>query len=385
MSSFNEILENVTISSNSIDIQLPFVSVCTPTFNRRPFIPFIKKCFEHQTYPKDRMEWIIIDDGFDPVGDLFDDVPQAKYFYFPEHMNLGKKRNLMHTKCSGDIIVYMDDDDYYPPERVSHAVEVLTSNPNILAAGSSEMHIYFDSIKSIMQFGPYGPNHATAATFAFKKELLLISSYDDNALLAEEKNFLQNYTVPFIQLNTLKTILVFSHKHNSLNKDKMLENAEVSLAKPSRYNIYNFMNDPELINFYVKNVNSILETYEPGNSKYKPKILEEIKKVEERQRTLKIVANRMNEFGSKYNTNVISLETIIMDYEEKISNKDFIISELIKKTKQYYEEINNLKNQLSQNNTTTMSNASQQLHQQTHQQQPNSLSSNKKNKNKNKK
>ena len=50
--------------------ELPFVSICTPTFNRRPFIPYIKKCFEHQTYPKERMEWIIIDDGFDPVGDL---------------------------------------------------------------------------------------------------------------------------------------------------------------------------------------------------------------------------------------------------------------------------------------------------------------------------
>ena len=137
--------------------ELPFVSICTPTFNRRPFIPYIKKCFENQTYPKEKMEWIIIDDGFDPVGDLFEDVPQAKYFYFPEHMSLGKKRNLMHSKCSGDIIVYMDDDDYYPPERVSHAVETLMSNPTALVAGSSEMHIYFDSIKSIMQYFGFLP------------------------------------------------------------------------------------------------------------------------------------------------------------------------------------------------------------------------------------
>ena len=216
--------DNIIINlANTTQVsQLPFVSICTPTFNRRPFIPYLKKCFNHQTYPKDRIEWIIIDDGFDPVGDLFEDVPQAKYFYFPEHMNLGKKRNLMHSKCSGDIIVYMDDDDYYPPERVSHAVDALTSNPNVLAAGSSEMHIYFDSIKSIMKFGPYGPNHATAATFAFKKELLAVSSYNDDALLAEESSFLKNYTIPFVQLDTMKTILVFSHQHNSLNKDKML-------------------------------------------------------------------------------------------------------------------------------------------------------------------
>ena len=34
------------------------VSVCTPTFNRRPFIPSILKCFQHQDY-KGAIEWII--------------------------------------------------------------------------------------------------------------------------------------------------------------------------------------------------------------------------------------------------------------------------------------------------------------------------------------
>ena len=50
--------------------ELPFVSVCTPTFNRRPFIPYMIKCFNHQDYPKDRMEWIIIDDGTDKIEDI---------------------------------------------------------------------------------------------------------------------------------------------------------------------------------------------------------------------------------------------------------------------------------------------------------------------------
>ena len=89
---------------------LPLVSICTPTFNRRPFIPFIKKCIEQQTYPLSRIEWIIIDDGTDPIGDLVANMDCVKYFYYPEKMLLGKKRNLMHSKCSGDIIVYMDDD-----------------------------------------------------------------------------------------------------------------------------------------------------------------------------------------------------------------------------------------------------------------------------------
>ena len=121
----------------------PFVSVCTPTFNRRPFISHMVKCFESQDYPKDRMEWIIIDDVTDKIGELVSHIPQVKYFSYDEKMPLGEKRNLMHIKSKGDILVYMDDDDFYPPERVSHAVETLTNNPQALCAGSSEIYIYF--------------------------------------------------------------------------------------------------------------------------------------------------------------------------------------------------------------------------------------------------
>ena len=201
------------IKKSTLKIQphiFPFVSVCTPTFNRRPFIKFMIQCFEHQTYPKDKIEWIIVDDGTDPIKDLVEHMPQVKYFYYDDKMLLGKKRNLMHTKCSGDIIIYMDDDDYYPPDRISHAVETLQQNPTFLIAGSSEMHIYFESENKIYKFGPYKEFHSTAATFAFKKELLNNTNYDDDAALAEERQFLKNYTIPLKQLNPLKSILVFS-------------------------------------------------------------------------------------------------------------------------------------------------------------------------------
>ena len=58
--------------------ELPFVSICTPTFNRRPFIPFAIKCFMNQDYPKEKMEWIIIDDGTDKINDLVSNIPQVK-------------------------------------------------------------------------------------------------------------------------------------------------------------------------------------------------------------------------------------------------------------------------------------------------------------------
>jgi glycosyltransferase involved in cell wall biosynthesis len=62
--------------------KMPFISVCTPTFNRRPFIPMMIKCFENQTYPKNKIEWIIVDDGTDKIEDLVIDIPQVKYFKY---------------------------------------------------------------------------------------------------------------------------------------------------------------------------------------------------------------------------------------------------------------------------------------------------------------
>jgi glycosyltransferase involved in cell wall biosynthesis len=254
----------------------PFVSICTPTFNRRPFIPYLIKCFEQQTYPKEKMEWIIVDDGTDSIEDLVKHIPQVKYFRENKKMNLGKKRNFMHSKCSGEIIIYMDDDDYYPPERVSHAVESLVKNPQYLIAGSSEMHIYFDTHKKNYQFGPYAENHSTAATFAFRKKLLKKTKYDEGSFIAEEKQFLKNYTIPLLQLDTQKVILVCSHRHNSVNKEELLKNKEQSKISDSRFNAEDFIKDPELLEFYTSGVDKILENYDIGKPEKKPGLIKKI-------------------------------------------------------------------------------------------------------------
>ena len=264
---------------NNKDTKFPFVSVCTPTYNRRPFIPSMIKCFEHQTYPKDRIEWIIIDDGTDKIEELVKDIPQVKYYKYDEKMMLGKKRNLMHEKSCGDIIVYMDDDDYYPPTRISHAVTMLQTHPKALCSGSSEIYIYFKHINQMVQFGPYGPNHATAGTFAFKRKLLENNSYNNDAALAEEKGFLKDYTVPFVQLEPKKTILVFSHIHNTFDKKTLLDNRHPNFVKDSDKTVDDFISELELKDFYMNQIDVLLKDYEPGRPEMKPDVLKQIEEI----------------------------------------------------------------------------------------------------------
>jgi glycosyltransferase involved in cell wall biosynthesis len=263
----------------------PFVSVCTPTFNRRPFIENMFQCFRNQTYPKDRMEWIIVDDGTDKIHDLIAsaNIPQIKYFQLPEKLTLGAKRNYMHKQTKGSIIVYMDDDDYYPPERISHAVERLEEKKEALCAGSSEIYIYFKSLNRMVQCGPYGPNHATAGTFAFRAELLKQTEYENHAALAEERAFLKEYTVPFVQLDPMKTILVFSHEHNTFDKRKMLENPHPDYLKDSPKTVDDFIRtkkEGSIKDFFMNRIDKLLENYEPGLPKMKPDVLKQIKEIE---------------------------------------------------------------------------------------------------------
>jgi glycosyltransferase involved in cell wall biosynthesis len=315
------------MSSSSSSSLYPFVSICTPTFNRRPFYEMIIRCFKNQTYPAKRMEWIIIDDGTDKIEDLVRDIPQVKYFKYDTRMNLGKKRNLMHEKARGDILVYMDDDDYYPPDRVSHAVSVLQKNPGALIVGSSEMYIYFKHIEKMYKFGPYGPNHATAATFAFRRDLLKITKYDDHAALAEEKLFLKNYQVPMIQLESMKSILVFSHIHNTFDKKELLNGPASPYITLSDKRIADFIKEPEIADFFIHKIDDLLAQYEPGRPQNKPEVFKQIAEIKEQrtQQQLMQMNQQMNQM--KLQIDNMTKENIELKEKNEYLNKK--IKELI--------------------------------------------------------
>jgi hypothetical protein len=139
----------------------------------------------------------------------------------------------------------------------------------------------------MVQFGPYGPNHATAGTFAFRKELLQEHKYNNDACLAEEREFLKGYTVPFVQLDSMKTILVFSHRHNTFDKRTLLQDPFSNVMRLSDKTVHDFIKDESVIDFFMNLETALLE-YPPGEPIMKPDVMKEtqemIKKKEEMKR-----------------------------------------------------------------------------------------------------
>ena len=324
----------------------PFVSICTPTFNRRPFIPIIIKCFENQTYSRDKMEWIIVDDGTDKIEDLVAHLPYVKYFKYDEKMTLGKKRNLCNEKATGDIIVYMDDDDYYPAERVKHAVETL-KNSKALCAGSSAMFIYYKHIDKMLQFGPYGPNHATAATFAFKRELLEKTKFDEESSVAEERKFLKDYTIPFVQLESKKSIFVFSHNHNSFDKKELLKQMPNPNAHETPLLPKDLVKEEEILKFFMEDIDELLNNYEPGKPDYKHDVNKQLSelKVERAEQMQKMIQQQ-----TEYQNTIQKIQMLTNPQiaQQKINEQTLIIQQLSLENNHLKEQIEYLNNKIKQ-------------------------------------
>ncbi len=232
------------------------VSVITPTYNRRRFIPYLIQCYDAQTYKKENMEWIILDDGQDKVDDLFAEaakrIPNIRYIPLDEKLTIGEKRNRLNDEAKGSIIVAMDDDDYYPPERVSHAVARFSNSKDIQLAGSSEVYMYYSDVKEIYKLGPYNRNHATNGTMAWRKSYSNTHRYDDTVTHAEERSFLDDYKNPMIQLDPFKVMLVMSHSENTFDKKKMRDDVGKNpFISKTTYKLKDFIKDPDMRTFFA--------------------------------------------------------------------------------------------------------------------------------------
>ena len=208
----------------------PSISIVTVTRDRRRFIPHLIETITKQTIQKSELEWIILDDGNDAIGDLVRAVPYARYYYTSEKLTLGYKRNLGNYLSRGQYIFYFDDDNYAFPHRVEAGVFALLHAPKAMIVGSSDMFIYDRTLRAAYVAGPFGPNHATLGTWGVRRPLLSQTRFDDFALRGEEVTFTAEWTIPIVQVGRSNTSVCFDHGENTISKAHLAAQASELLA-----------------------------------------------------------------------------------------------------------------------------------------------------------
>jgi glycosyltransferase involved in cell wall biosynthesis len=239
--------DNLTKSNSQ-----PPVSILTPTYNRSKFLLGCIECIKAQTYPKERMEWVVLDDGPEPIWNIlapYEKELNIQYVRKESKMSIGAKRNLLHELARGTILVNIDDDDYYSCDRVKHAVHRLLSS-KLQIAGSSRNVLYYTDDKSIWEVGPYGNYHATFGTMAYTKKYAVEHPCNETVAYAEEIEFTKKYTEPLIQLDPLKVMVVICHNANTFSKDKLRHEISPNVKKTS-LKLKSFISDKKLRDFYV--------------------------------------------------------------------------------------------------------------------------------------
>ena len=262
---------------------LPNVSIVTPTYNRIEFLKILHNCILKQNYPINKLEWVIVDgqnndDKLNEVPLLIVELKKLSdlkiiYFSLPmdENNKLGALRNKTNELSNGKIIVCMDDDDYYPPNRVINAVKGLNYGKFDLA-GISKLHIYDFYLDNVIEFGPIHKNHSTNNGLAYTKKYANNNKYINNKNISEERFFLNNYQNKMVQLNSRDSLLHLSHKNNTANKRKLFESAfhNSFTNLTDKYKIFNRNNLNSLIPNNILNnyTNIIKKNKEKKYSKY---------------------------------------------------------------------------------------------------------------------
>jgi hypothetical protein len=108
--------------------ELPFVSIVTLTYNRPEFIPLAKYSYLIQSYPEEKLEWVIVNDG-DSIEELLIGIPNVTYVQLDQKTSIPDKRNIGVQKAMYDVLVMMDDDDVYPNNSVLTRVSMLLKSP----------------------------------------------------------------------------------------------------------------------------------------------------------------------------------------------------------------------------------------------------------------
>lgn len=190
------------------------VDILIPTYQRKKFEGLISLNINKQTYPLIK-NVIIADDSND---NLHLDINYSVLSYKVERMSIGAKRNFLLSKATSRYAVFMDTDDMYHPEYISHSIHrLLMSGKSI--TGTSDMLMYYqDQTYRLSCIFFHAINEAT----------LVIDTHNVKLKFKEQNSSeglepLKNHIGDIVQSDINKVMVCLCHQENTIDKKIWLE------------------------------------------------------------------------------------------------------------------------------------------------------------------
>jgi hypothetical protein len=208
----------------------PPISVVTLVYGRPKFIELAFHNLMLTDYPREKIEWIVVDDS-PPEESASDKIlgfekrffpGKIRYIPLPKKVTIGRKRNIGCRRAAHGIILMMDDDDHYPQtsfrrrcawllkDKVPHKAAVCTSIAMYDLNGGS-------SAVNVPPFDLGLAERASEATLTFTADF-----WHDRPFLevdmAEAEAFLKGRESDIVEMPPQQIIVSFLHKKNTSSR-----------------------------------------------------------------------------------------------------------------------------------------------------------------------
>ena len=171
--------------------------------------------------------WVIVDNGTEWA--CAKERTDVLYEQVQERKPIGWLRNRcleLALENGADYIVFWDDDDYYPPQRISAGVAALEATPTADVAGSSTMYVLLTRENVLLKSGPFHDHHATAATMVIRRRYAETHRFEPSKARGEELHFMDGWKATVVQLQPEDVIVVMGHSRNTVDKSQLLKTPE---------------------------------------------------------------------------------------------------------------------------------------------------------------
>ena len=198
---------------------LPDVSIVTLTYNRKEFIPLAKYSYLIQSYPEDKLEWVIVDDG-ESIEEELMGIPNVKYVKLDQKTGIAEKRNIGVQNAMYDTIVFMDDDDVYPNNSVLERVAMLNRIPKKECVFSTIIPCYdIEKYTSFMNVPPITlpmSQRVSEATLCFTRKFWEASPFTED--IGEADTFIRGREQMCREISPQEVIVSLIHSKNSSSR-----------------------------------------------------------------------------------------------------------------------------------------------------------------------
>lgn len=228
---------------NIEDRDLPYVSIITPTKNRQVFFKLAIHHFNHFIYPKDKLEWVIVDNGTEPIKHLLPNDSRIKYIPLDNtlHYTIGHMRNKCIENATYDIICYMDDDDVYRPESILARVKSLIKykKEGVECVGCTQVGC-FNIVNGQSVIGTNHSMYLSEASMAHTKNFWLKRMYDNRDLYGEFKHFLLYRQREIRAIPYQYIMIALNHTRNTTGNSRTVINYTEWMTKHNRKGDFSF-------------------------------------------------------------------------------------------------------------------------------------------------